>query len=61
MQALIAKNVICDFRAPDVVRFGITPLYQKYQDVWDAVAILTEILATESWQKQPSSPTSAVT
>ncbi len=61
VQALIEKNVICDFRAPDVVRFGITPLYQKYRDVWDAVTILSHILEAESWRQQPGTPVSTVT
>ena len=38
MQALIARGVIGDFRAPDVLRFGFTPLTLRYTEVWDAVA-----------------------
>jgi kynureninase len=49
MQALIARGVIGDFRAPDIMRFGFTPLYQRYTDVWDAVAILADILNTRGW------------
>jgi kynureninase len=45
MQALIARGVIGDFRAPDVVRFSFTPLYLRFVDVWDAVTILGEVLA----------------
>jgi kynureninase len=45
MQALIARGVIGDFRAPDIVRFAFTPLYLRYVDIWDAVAILGEVLA----------------
>ena len=49
-QALIAGGVIGDFRAPDVVRFGITPLYLGYEDVWTAVERMAEILDGESWR-----------
>lgn len=50
MQALIARKVIGDFRAPDVMRFGLTPLYLRYEDVGRAVAILEDVLASESWK-----------
>lgn len=51
MQALIARGVIGDFRAPDVLRFGFTPLYTTMQDVQGAVAILSEIIATAAWDR----------
>jgi kynureninase len=49
-QALIARGVIGDFRAPDVIRFGITPLYLRFEDIWRAVDILAAILADKSWR-----------
>jgi len=49
-QALIADGVIGDFRAPDVVRFGITPLYLGYDDIWNAVDRLAGILEKGSWR-----------
>ncbi len=49
MQALVARGVIGDFRAPDVLRFGLTPLYLRHVDIWDAVAILKDVLVTESY------------
>lgn len=50
MQALIARGVIGDYREPKILRFGFTPLYLRYVDVWDAVEALRDILATESWK-----------
>jgi len=49
MQALIARNIIGDFRAPDILRFGFTPLYLRYVDIWDTLAALKDILATRAW------------
>ena len=49
VQALIARGVIPDFRAPDILRFGFAPLYTRYVDIWDAVEHLAEILATRAW------------
>jgi kynureninase len=50
MQALIARNVIGDFRAPDVLRFGFVPLYTRFVDVWDAVTHLQQVLASSEWR-----------
>ena len=51
VQALIDRGVVPDFRTPDVLRFGLTPLYQRFVDVWDAVAILREILQQRTWKR----------
>ncbi len=44
MQALIERGVIGDFRTPDILCFGFTPLYLRYVDLWDAVDILADLL-----------------
>ncbi len=51
MQALIARGVIGDFRAPDLMRFGFSPLFLSYEDVWRAAEILKDVLATEEWRR----------
>ena len=50
MQALIARGVIGDFRPPDILRFGFTPLYTRFVDVWDAVDRLHEVMSTGAWR-----------
>ena len=58
VQALIARRVVGDFRAgdakdglPDILRFGVTPLYTRFADVWDAVEQLRQVLATGEWRE----------
>ncbi len=51
MQALIERGVIGDYREPEVLRFGLTPLYLTYADIWDAVEILKDILDSASWDR----------
>lgn len=50
-QALIAAGVIGDFRAPDILRFGLTPLYVGFEDVWRAVDELSAVLENGSWRQ----------
>jgi kynureninase len=61
MQALIERGVIGDFRAPETVRFGFTPLYTSFEDVWNAVGILEDILRSGAWQEPRFAVRSAVT
>jgi len=61
MQALIARKVIGDYREPRILRFGFTPLYLRYVDIWDAVEILHEVLATEQWRAPEFAARHAVT
>jgi kynureninase len=61
MQALIARGVIGDFRAPDVLRFGFAPLYIGFADVWDAVEVLRDILDRETWRAPQFQARQAVT
>lgn len=61
MQALIARGVIGDFRAPNVLRFGFAALYVRYVDVWDAVARLKDILSSRAWDRPGFRERKAVT
>ncbi|WP_404938192.1 kynureninase [Pseudomonas sp. JDS08PS003] len=49
IQALIARGVIGDYREPRIMRFGFTPLYTRFSEVWEAVQILGEILDEKTW------------
>src|SRR5262249_52797463 len=51
VQALIERGVIGDFRAPDVLRFGLAPLYVRHVDIWEAVAVLRDIMRRETWRE----------
>ncbi len=61
VQALIARGVIGDFRAPDVLRFGFTPLYTSFTEVWDAVEHLRQVLVSGEWREARFNQKAAVT
>ena len=51
MQTLIARGIIGDFRAPDLIRFGFAPLYNRFEDAWRGADALAGILATREWDQ----------
>ena len=68
MQALIARGVIGDYRAgdgsaaePHLLRFGFTPLYTRFVDVFDAIQALAEVLASGEWREARFMAKAAVT
>jgi kynureninase len=61
MQAMIARGVIGDFRAPDLMRFGFAPLYNSYAEVWDAVEHLAQVLDGKLWDTPQFRAKKAVT
>jgi len=61
MQALIARGVIGDFRAPDIMRFGITPLYIGEAEIVGAAEIIEEVIAGEVWRRPEYQVANAVT
>ena len=61
IQALIARGVIGDFRAPDLLRFGFAPLYVRFVDAWDAVDVLRDVLTTRAFDHPRFKRRAAVT
>jgi len=52
MQALISRGVIGDFREPNILRFGLSPLYMRFEDIWKAVRCLRTIMQTKEWESK---------
>lgn len=61
VQALIARDIVGDFRAPDVARFGLTPLTLSHEEVWQAGEALAEVVAEREWDRPEYRMRSAVT
>ena len=61
MRALIAHGVVGDFRAPDKIRFGLTPLYTRFVDVFDAAVIIERVMRARLWDTPEFRARSAVT
>ncbi|MGY3036416.1 kynureninase [Bradyrhizobium sp. USDA 4354] len=61
MQALIARGVIGDFRAPDIMRFGITPLYVGEGEIVRAIEIIEEVIEGGAWRQPEYQVVHAVT
>ncbi len=61
MQALIERGVIGDFRAPDIMRFGFTPLYIDETDVRSAAATIAEVMTNDLWDRPAYRKRAAVT
>jgi kynureninase len=61
VQALIARGVVGDFRDPDYARFGFTPLYLRFVDVWDAVEHMAQVLSAGEWEAPEYAVRAAVT
>ncbi len=61
MHTLISRGIIGDFRAPDVMRFGFSPLYVRHVDLWDAVDAVVDIVSTGAWRSAPAPDAATVT
>jgi kynureninase len=61
MQALIDRGVIGDFRAPNIMRFGFTPLYLDDADIIAAAKIIEDVMINEIWREEKYNVRSRVT
>jgi kynureninase len=61
VQALKARGVVGDFRAPDCIRLGIAPIYLAYEDIWHAVQHLRQVMENREWARESFRVRAAVT
>jgi kynureninase len=61
IQAMAEQGVIGDFREPDLIRFGIAPLYLRFTDVWFTANMLSDVVQTGSWDQPRYRQRAAVT
>ncbi len=61
VQALRAEDVVADFRAPNVIRFGLTPLYLRHTDIVEAVKRLEQVCQTRAWDRPEYTARAAIT
>jgi kynureninase len=61
VQAMTARGIVGDFRAPDIARFGFSPLFLSYAEVWDAAHALCEVLGARAWDRPEFRTRAAVT
>ncbi|MFZ8887567.1 MAG: kynureninase [Steroidobacteraceae bacterium] len=61
MQALKARGVIGDFRGPDILRFGIAPLYLRFGDIYEAVTRLVNVMREAEWRRPEFNRQASVT
>ena len=52
MQSLISHGVIGDYREPNILRFGISPLYMRFEDIWKAIMCLKSIMESREWDSE---------
>lgn len=51
VRALEERGILADFRTPDTIRFGLSPLFLGYREIWDAMDALGDILAKRAWDR----------
>ncbi len=61
MQAIIDRGVVGDFRQPNLIRFGFTPLYTRFVDCWDAVMVIRDVMTSGAWEAAQFKRRNAVT